>query len=76
MYKEDPRVWNAIFDKVATDFQLMETNGIELDGQGLVYPIVIGNKGDWSYLVTWLELVYFHIAIRCSFSFSVFILFT
>jgi hypothetical protein len=52
LYKDDPRVWNGIFDKVASDFQEMEINGIELDGAGLVYPIILGNKGDWSYLAT------------------------
>ena len=30
----------------------METNGIELDGAGLVFPVILGNKGDWSYLAT------------------------
>jgi hypothetical protein len=49
-------VWNALFDKIATDFGHMEENGIELDGQGVVYPIVLGNKGDWSYLATWFDL--------------------
>ena len=55
-YKDDPRVWNAIFDKIATDFGHMEKHGIELDGQGVVYPIILGNKGDWSYLATWFDL--------------------
>ena len=54
-YKDDPRVWKAILLKVASEFQTMETVGIELDGQGLVYPIILGNKGDWSYLVTYLD---------------------
>lgn len=51
MYKDDPRVWNALFSKVATDFASMEQNGVQLDGQGTVFPIILGNKGDWSYLV-------------------------
>ena len=61
MYKEDPRVWNAIFDRVAADFQQMELNGIELTGQGVVFPIILGNKGDWSYLAANLFLdIRFH----------------
>ena len=54
MYKDDPRVWNAIMNKVATEFQWLERYGIELSGNGRVYPIIVGNKGDWSYLVAWL----------------------
>ena len=50
-YSSDPRVWNAIFDKIATDWQDMEQNGIELDHQGRITPVILGNKGDWSYLV-------------------------
>lgn len=50
-YSADPRVWNAIFDKIATDWQDMEQNGIELDHQGHITPVILGNKGDWSYLV-------------------------
>ena len=56
MYKDDPRIWNAIMNKVATEFQWLERYGIELAGNGRVYPIIVGNKGDWSYLVAWLIL--------------------
>ena len=52
MCKDDPRVWNAIMNKVASAFQGLERDGIELDGQGRIYPIILGNKGDWSYLAT------------------------
>lgn len=52
-YKDDPRVWNGLFDLVARDFQEMEINGIQLHGQGVVFPVILGNKGDWSYLATW-----------------------
>ncbi|CAL1127923.1 unnamed protein product [Cladocopium goreaui] len=52
MYKEDPRVWNAIFERVVADFSHLEEHGLDLGTDGKIFPIIIGNKGDWSYLVT------------------------
>ena len=52
MYKDDPRVWNAIMNNIASEFQVLERDGVELERNGRVYPIILGNKGDWSYLVT------------------------
>ena len=65
MYKEDPRIWNSIMYKVASAFQQLEQNGIELEGNGLVYPIILGIKGDWSFLVSGLLIWY--IAFQFSF---------
>lgn len=56
MYKNDPRIWNAIMEMVCQHFADLERNGVDLEmNNGLVFPIVIGNKGDWSYLVPWLD---------------------
>ena len=54
MYKEDPRVWNAIFERVVADFSHLEEHGLDLGTDGKIFPIIIGNKGDWSYLVAWI----------------------
>ena len=51
MYKEDPRVWNAIFERVVADFAYLEEHGLDLGADGKIFPIFIGNKGVWSYLV-------------------------
>ena len=52
MYSDDRRVWNAMFEILSKDLAEAETNGIDLGGQdGIMYPIILGNKGDWSYLV-------------------------
>ena len=51
MYKDDPRIWNAIFELVTADFADLQRNGLDWGQDGLVYPILLGNKGDWSYLV-------------------------
>lgn len=54
-YAEDKRVWNAIFERVVQDLAMAQREGIPL-GHGSdqrVYPIILGNKGDWSYLDTW-----------------------
>ena len=57
LYSEDRRVWNAIFHMVSKDLCEAETNGICVAEEGnRFYPIILGNKGDWSYLVTWLLL--------------------
>ena len=59
MYSEDPRVWNAIFEIVTADLASCEAEGIELVGGRRFYPIVLGTKGDWSYLATGFELEHF-----------------
>ncbi len=51
MYQDDPRVWHAIFELVAQEFAHLETEGLDLGSDGKLFPIIIGNKGDWSYLV-------------------------
>ena len=42
---------------VVEEFSILERDGIELSGNGTVYPIIIGNKGDWSYLAAWENMV-------------------
>ena len=52
LYKNDPRIWNALFERLCQDFGSLEQDGIDLGFRnGHVFPIVIGNKGDWVYLV-------------------------
>ena len=54
MYSDDRRVWNAIFEAAVRDLFEAQTNGIDIGGEdGAFFPIVLGNKGDWSYLDTW-----------------------
>ena len=40
---------------VAKDFEEAQQNGVALDGDEVLYPVILGNKGDWSYLVAWVE---------------------
>ena len=40
-------------NNIATEFQRLEQDGIELSTDGIVYPIILGTKGDGSYLATW-----------------------
>ena len=54
MYSEDRRVWNAMYEIVAKDLRDAQQNGVRMDDGEVIYPIVLGNKGDWSYLVPWL----------------------
>lgn len=59
LYSEDRRVWNAIFEVLCKDLGECERNGVFLEGENdYIYPIVLGNKGDWSYLVLWLHFMY------------------
>ena len=53
MYQNDKRVWTAIFELVVKDFALCQRDGVRAADGELLYPIILGNKGDWSYLVTW-----------------------
>ena len=58
LYSEDRRVWNILHEEMAKDLQLLETEGIQLGperGGGRFYPIILGSKGDWSYLAPQLS---------------------
>ena len=67
MYKNDPRIWNAIMEMVCEHFAGLERTGVDLGlHNGRVFPIVIGNKGDWSYLVPWLDSYMFSICKLCT----------
>ena len=50
-YSDDRRVWNALFELMASEFEKMEKEGVDLGSEGICYPIVLGCKGDWSFLV-------------------------
>lgn len=52
MYENDRRIWNAVFEMVVEDLGRAETEGIEHPDGGKFWPIILGNKGDWSYLAT------------------------
>lgn len=52
LYAEDPRVWNAIFENIVQDFKECQRDGIPVSSNDRIYPIILGNKGDWSYLET------------------------
>lgn len=51
MYSDDRRVWNRIFQMVSEDLAVCEA-GLQI-GREVIFPIILGNKGDWSYLVSW-----------------------
>lgn len=51
LYSDDRRVWNALFEMVSLDFAAAERDGIA-SHQGKFWPIILANKGDWSYLAT------------------------
>lgn len=54
-YAEDRRIWNTLFEMAITDLAAAEKDGIPLPGShDRFFPIVLGNKGDWSYLATCL----------------------
>ena len=52
VYSQDQRVWNSIFRMVSEDLAQAEINGIRVKDT-VFWPIILGNKGDWSYLVPW-----------------------
>lgn len=42
---------------MADDWKAVETAGIQIAGvRSRLFPIVLGNKGDWSYLVSGLHM--------------------
>ena len=61
MYSHHEGVFQEIINVVVSDWEAAQETGIEIPGQGLVYPCILGNKGDWSYLVPrpWQAYVFF-----------------
>ena len=57
LYNEDRRIWNAMFEIIVADLRVCQRDGIDCGGNiGRIYPIVLANKGDWSYLAPWCIL--------------------
>ena len=63
LYSEDRRKWNALFSIAVRDLAAAERDGVDLGFEGTMWPIVLGNKGDWSYLVNWQfqPIVFYHV---------------
>ena len=59
MYEDDESVWHDILRLAVADLASVQYTGILLEGGSLLYPIVLGNKGDWSYLAS--QLIYVQI---------------
>jgi len=54
LYNDDRRIWNAMFEIIVADLAVCQRDGIDCGGNiGRIYPIVLANKGDWSYLAPW-----------------------
>lgn len=51
MYEDDSSVWEDVVNLAVADLSRVQYTGIALDGGEILYPICLGNKGDWSYLV-------------------------
>ena len=47
--------WDDLITLIVSDFAHAQQHGINLPVHGVVYPIVLGNKGDWSWLVSGLD---------------------
>ena len=53
LYSDDMRVWTALFEMFVKDLSTAEKHGIDLGRpHGKIYVVVLGNKGDWSYLAS------------------------
>ena len=50
MYDDEPSVWDDILRLAVKDLAEVQHSGIQLFGGDKLYPICLGNKGDWSYL--------------------------
>ena len=53
LYSDDRRVWNGIYEMFSANLASAESEGVDFGGAtGRVYPVVLANKGDWSYLAS------------------------
>lgn len=51
MYQYDDEAYQQLIRLVVADWKKLQDDGFETINQGKVYPVILGNKGDWSYLV-------------------------
>lgn len=51
MYDDDKSVWDDIIALGVADLSSVQVSGIHLEEGLKLFPVVLGNKGDWSYLV-------------------------
>ena len=58
LYADDPRVWHAIFEMIVKDLAMSQQDGVDVGFGQRIYPIILGNKGDWSYLETCTVFMY------------------
>lgn len=59
LYGDDRRIWNGLFELFSRDLAEVASTGINLGSQqGKFFPIVLGNKGDWSYLDPYLHILF------------------
>jgi hypothetical protein len=61
MYIDDDTVWDTLLTLIVADFAEGQQQGIALPGEGLLYPVILGNKGDWSYLVPYIITPFEHV---------------
>lgn len=57
LYADDSRIWNAIFELITKDLATCQKDGVDVGPGEKIFPIILGNKGDWSYLVTCLVFI-------------------
>lgn len=50
-YREDSGVMTELLDIVVNSLDKASRDGVTLTGGTTLFPIPIGNKGDWPYLV-------------------------
>lgn len=52
MYQHKPEIWDALFELMIMDLKVAAENGVDVSEGLPLYPIILGNKGDWSYLAS------------------------
>ena len=52
MYENEPEVWDRLYQLLVEDWEYLEKHGLQTVSSGKFYPIILGNKGDWSYLAS------------------------
>ncbi|CAK9113854.1 Uncharacterized protein SCF082_LOCUS52754 [Durusdinium trenchii] len=52
VYQYDDEAYQQLIRLVVADWKKLQDDGFETINQGKVYPVILGNKGDWSYLVS------------------------
>ena len=57
-YRQDPDIFEQVLELAVMSLDHASRNGVRLQSGRLLFPIPVGHKGDWAYLVPGCQSTY------------------